>query len=135
MATYSGKDGHIKIGTFECGEMGDWSIDMSRDEIDTTSFGDSWGKSDVGMGKWSMTFNGFFDPTETCQDALIDAFQDGSLIDDLQLFINNTSKWQPNTTANTGSGVRVTSLQVGQSKGGVASLAVSLSGSGQVTFL
>ena len=136
MATYNGREASVKIGTYTVAELGTWSLSMTADEIDTTAFGSTWAKSDVGFKKWSITFSGFWDPTDTNgQKVIEDAFQSGNLIDDIKLYIDNTSYWVPDTTTDSNAGGRVTNYSVGQSKAGVATIDITISGSGPITFV
>jgi len=133
MTTYSGRYASVKRGTNLIAEQGNFSITMNRDEVDTTAFGDTWGKTDVAMGRWSLTFNGFFDPSDSPQSGLMDAFNAGTLITNIRLYVDNTSFWEP-SSGGAGDGGRITALTVGSDKGGVASLSCTISGSGEITF-
>ena len=52
MATYNGREARVTVNASSTEaivtEIGSWSIDMSAEEVDTTAFGDGWGKSDRG---------------------------------------------------------------------------------------
>ncbi len=140
MPTLNGREARVTVNadTTEALvlEIGNWNIDMSADEIDTTAFGDGWGKSDVGMLKWSGSMSGFFDPTDsTGQDVLEAAFLAGTLLTDIRFY----SQWSDQTgeslvyhTPGTGGGLRVTAMKVSQDKAGVANLELSFTGSGPV---
>lgn len=144
MATYSGRNARVSVnsGSPEAehiiAELSNWDIDLSTDEVDTTSFGSGWAKSDVGMKKWSGTLTGFCDPTDTTgQKVLEDSFLNGTLIDSIRFYVKHSTTsgesivyYAPDTATDATAGARVTSLKVSQDKSGVASLSVSFSGSG-----
>jgi len=135
MATLSGRDASVKLGTYLIAEQGAWNMNLSADEIDTTVFGDTWGKTDIGMSKWSIDFNGFYDTDDTYQNDLIDALiaNDGTLQSTIRLYVDNTSYWTPGTDVT--SGGRITGITIGHDKAGVASISFTVSGSGSVTFI
>jgi hypothetical protein len=136
MATFNGRDATVKIGTYTVAEFASWSLDLSNDEIDTTSFGTTWKKSDVGMRGWSLSAEGHYDPTDTNgQGAIEAAWANGSLINNVKLFIDGTSYWVPDVTTDSNAGGRVTSYATNQSHDGVAGLSFTLSGSGPITFV
>jgi len=142
MATQSGRKGRITVGAGNVivAEFGKWDIDIKADEVDTTVFGDVWGKSDVGMLKFSGSMEGFCDPTDTTgQKVLEDALLAGSLIQDIKFWItysttpgDTTYYYAPDTATDSTAGMRVTGYKVGQEKSGVAPVSISLSGSGPI---
>ena len=136
MATKSGRYMSIKKGTYTVSEQGHFDIDLVSDEIDTTSFGSTWGKSDVGFKKWTVTISGHYDPTdENGQAELEAAFMDGSLVTDFTIYVDNTSYWEPDLTTDSDAGGRITSYKVSGDKAGVGSISMVLSGSGPLTFV
>ena len=134
MPTYSGRNASVKKGTYTIAELGSWSIERTQDEIDTTAFGSTWGKSDVGFQKWSASFTGFFDPTDTNgQVAMESAMNAGTLVNDIKFHFSANSYFTPDVTTDSNAGGRVTSFNVGQDKAGVASLNMTMTGSGPIT--
>ena len=144
MSTYNGRNAKITVNaaTTEAviTEMGTWNVNRSADEIDTTAFGDGWGKSDVGMKKWNGSMSGFFDPEDTTgQKVLEDAYAAGSLISDIRFYIKYSTTngeevkyLHPDTATDANAGIRITSLDVSVDKSGVAQLSCNFSGSGPV---
>ena len=53
MATLSGRNCSVKLGATLVEGVGTWSLSFSLDEIDATSFGSDWKKSDVGFLGWN----------------------------------------------------------------------------------
>ena len=136
MATYNGRNASVKKGTYTVAELASWDLDLSNEEIDTTTFGSTWGKSDVVKKKWSVTVNGFYDPSDANgQNKIEEAWADGSLINDIKFYVDNTSYWIPDVTTDSDAGARVTSYPIGQAKDGVASVSFGMSGSGPITFV
>lgn len=136
MATYSGRNASVKLATNLVQELGEWTLSINLDEIDTTVFGSTWGKSDVGFKKWSCTFSGFYDPSDsTGQGALKTALLAGSLITNLRLYVDSTSYWTPDLTSDSSAGARITSMEIRHDKAGVASLNISMTGSGPATIV
>jgi len=144
MATLSGRQGRVTVGSgvneVVVAEMGTWKLNIEASEIDTTSFGSEWGKSDVGMLKFSGSMGGFCDPTDTTgQKVIEDAQISGNLIQDIKFYVSWSDTpgetvyyYAPDTATDATAGMRVTSYGVGQDKGGVATAEISLSGSGPV---
>jgi predicted secreted protein len=117
-------------------EFASWSLDLSNDEIDTTAFGNTWKKSDVGMRGWSLSVEGHADPSDTNgQGAIETAWANGSLINNVKIHIDASSYWIPDVTTDSNAGGRVTSYALGQAHDGVASISLTLAGSGPITFV
>ena len=135
MSTYNGRDGKVVIGTYTVAEMASWSLDLSNDEIDTTAFGSTWKKSDVGMRGWSLSVEGHYDPSDSTGQADIEtAWADGSLVTTVKLYVDNTSYWVPDITTDANAGGRITSYSISQAHDTVAGISFTLSGSGPITF-
>jgi len=135
MATYNGRNAVVKIGAVTVAEMASWSLDLSNDEIDTTAFGSTWKKSDVGMRGWSLAISGHYDPSNTEGQGLVEAaWAAGSLISTVRAYVNTASYWTPNTSGYTAGG-RVTSYAINQAHDAVAGISFTLAGSGPITFV
>jgi hypothetical protein len=136
MTTYNGRNALIKIGTVTVAEMASWSLDLSNDEIDTSAFGSTWKKSDVGMRGWTLSVSGHYDPSNTTGQGLVEAaWAAGSLISTIRAHVNAASYWTPSVTADANAGGRVTSYALNQAHDAVAGISFTLSGSGPVTFI
>lgn len=142
MGTYSGRFARVTLGDGATekiiGELGDWKLDLDTPEVDTTAFGDGWGKSDVGMKKYSGSFSGNYDPKDADgQVKLEDAWKAGDLIPDLKIYIKHQDTgevifWEPDTVSDSNAGMRITKLSLSQDKSGVGKISVSFSGSGPI---
>lgn len=142
MATYNGRNARVTVGATNAlvTELNTWSMDRSADEIDTTTFEDGWKKSDVGMKGFSASLSGYLDPEDaTGQNILEAAYESGALVSDLRFYVKHTTTpgekniyYAPDTASNPKAGMRVTAFNTGQTHNGVATLSMSLSGSGPV---
>lgn len=143
MATYSGRGGAVtvEVSSVETliGEINTWSVSVTGGENDTSVFGDSWGKTDVGMLSWNGTASGFYDPTDSAQDELWSKLVSGNLISGFRLYTqySTTSSdpikyWKPDTAADANAGIRITGFNTGQTHSGVGTFDFAFSGSGPV---
>lgn len=75
-------------------EITNWSLDMSADDIDTTSFdSEGWRERIQGIKEWSGSFEGNFKPDDDQgQAALINAWLNGEKVT-LELQVNATVKF------------------------------------------
>lgn len=65
MAVLNGYSGNAKVGTNAVAEMDKWSLTFDRNLVDTAAFGDTWEEKTATLGKWSGTFSGRLDNTDT----------------------------------------------------------------------
>ena len=91
-----GYGGGVYIGETpkKIAEIANWSLDMSADDIDITSFdSEGWRDRIQGIKEWSGSFEGNFDPTDTDgQAALINAWLSGEAVT-LELQVNSSVKF------------------------------------------
>ena len=75
-------------------EIANWSLDMSADDIDITSFDSAgWRERMQGIKEWSGSFEGNFKPEDTTgQAALINAWLNGQKVT-LELQVNEAVKF------------------------------------------
>ncbi len=80
--------------TTKVAEIANWSLDMSADDIDVTSFdSEGWRERIQGIKEWSGSFEGNFDPTDSAgQAALINAWLNGQPVT-LELQVNSSVKF------------------------------------------
>jgi len=137
MTTYNGRNALITVDSDTVAEMASWSLDLSNDEIDTTAFGSTWKKSDVGMRGWSLSISGHYDPSNTLGQGIIEAaWAAGSLLSSVRAYVNASHYWTPDwTTDVTNAGGRVTSYALNQAHDAVAGISFTLSGSGPITYV
>lgn len=143
MATYSGRFGRVSknYDTTEIiiAELNTWSLNVSGGTTDTSTFGDEWGKSDVGILTWNGSGSGFYDPAETSQQELWAELKAGSLVKSLRLYVkwSETSGaalyyWQPDISSDPNAGARITAFNTGSTASGVGTFDFSFDGSGPI---
>lgn len=130
-STESGRYASVKLGSTLIPLMGQWTLNISQEEIDTSSFGTVWGSSDVGMAKWSGSFSGFFDGDDATIETLLGNMISGTLMGTLRLYTDNTAYWEAQTTSS--GGARLTSIEITADKAAVNSITFNFSGSGAIT--
>jgi len=92
-----GYGGGVYIGdttSKKVAEIANWSLDMSADDIDITSFDSGgWRERIQGIKEWSGSFEGNFKPDDTNgQAALINAWLNGQKVK-LELQVNASVKF------------------------------------------
>jgi len=93
-----GRDAAVKLGASTIVGQGTWSMNgITLDQLESTSFGDSWKKFVLGMRDGgTLGFNGFYDPADTTgQEALLNYQINGTEVTSLRMYIDNTSYWEP----------------------------------------
>lgn len=93
----AGYGGGVYIGDTtptKVAEIANWSLDMSADDIDITSFDSGgWKENMQGLKEWSGSFEGNFEPDDTQgQAALINAWLNGQKVT-LELQVNEAVKF------------------------------------------
>jgi hypothetical protein len=88
------------------------------------------------MRGWSLSVEGHADPSDAAgQGAIKTAWENGSLITTIRVYIDAASYWIPNLTDDSDAGGRVTSYTLNQAHDAVAGISFTLAGSGPVTFV
>ena len=90
----AGYGGGVYLDSTKVAEIANWSLDMSADDIDITSFdSEGWRERIQGIKEWSGSFEGNFEPDDTDgQGELIDAWLSGEPVT-LELQVNSTVKF------------------------------------------
>lgn len=65
MAVLAGNAGKVQVGSSTVAEIDQWSLNIDRNLTNTQSFGDTWEESTATLGKFSGTFQGRYDNTDT----------------------------------------------------------------------
>ena len=106
-------------------EIANWSLEMSADDIDITSFdSQGWRERLQGIKEWSGSFEGNFKPDDTQgQAALIDAWLNGEKVT-LDLQVNSSVKF---------SGDAIITLSIETPVDDKASFSCDFSGTGPLT--
>jgi len=111
MATQSGTDASVKLGTTLVANMASWSVDDNRVALKGPVFGTVISKVH-GMGERNIsgTVSGYLDiDDDTGQDLLRSAYEDGTAVTNFRLYINSTDYW-------TGTEVYITSMPTSASQ-------------------
>jgi len=124
MATHTGSEGTIKIGSDTLGELRSFSLESTAETIEDTSMGDSARTYKVGLTAFSGTASVFFDETDTAQgnvdagtEITLNVYPEGDTAGD---------------TYYTGSAI-VTGRTINSSFDGMVEMELSFQGSGALT--
>ena len=150
MSVRVGKDCKVTLGSATVVAIGNWSIDgQSRQEIDSTSFGDDYTTYELGViESGTISFSGHLDPDDTTgQLAVVEAWDAVTELTDLRLYIDNTSYYHPcattgylhpskTTGANTKvSSARITTANPSVDKGGLVAIDFAAKVSGAMVLV
>ncbi len=128
MATLSGRNAKIMKGSTVIAEMGTWNINLTPDNIDTSSFGSIWKKSQVGMTGWEGAASGFLDKTDTSgQVALETAAFAGTLVTDLKFYVDASTYYAPSASSSS-AGILIGGYNISHDKAGVATVEFTFTG-------
>ena len=124
MATHTGSEGTIKIGTDVVGELRSFSLESTAETIEDTSMGDTNRSYKVGLKSFTGSASVFFDETDAGQILLvagavitINTYPEGATSGD---------------TYYTGSGI-VTGRTINSSFDGMVEMEISFQGNGALT--
>jgi len=67
MATHKGKEGVVKVGANVVGEVKSFEVEITANEVDTSTLGTDWTGTDSTQNSWSGTMEMFYDPADTGQ--------------------------------------------------------------------
>ena len=70
MANHVGKDGIVKIGSDDLGELRSWNYSVVGEVIEDTAMGDTARTYQAGLTTWSGSAEAFWDEADTAQTAL-----------------------------------------------------------------
>ena len=131
-----GKDGLVTLGADTVVDLSSWSLEITREELDASVFGDEWKNTESGQIGWTATVEGFYLPSDTTgQQALQDAILADTLVTDLRLYFDNTSYWTPDVTTDASAGARILSFNPGAEKAALITVSISLSGIGPIAMV
>jgi predicted secreted protein len=125
MATHTGSEGLIKVGTDTVGELRSFSLETTGDTIETSNMGTTARTYKAGLTAWSGTASLFWDETDAGQTALalgteivIKVYPEGATTGDKYY---------------TGSAI-VTAKSVSASFDGLVESSISFQGTGALSF-
>lgn len=128
MAFKPGNVAKVALGSAVVKGMVDWSMDgVSVELLDTTAFGDTAKKFMTGLLDYgTVSFNGHYDPADvTGQTILQSANMNNSKVTDIRLYVDSTSYWTPNITADSDAGLQMQSFNIKQAVNGLGSISFS----------
>lgn len=67
MATHKGKEGVVKVGTNVVGEVKSFSVEITANEVNTSTLGSDWTGTDSTQNSWSGSLELFYDPADSGQ--------------------------------------------------------------------
>jgi predicted secreted protein len=125
MATHTGSEGTIKVGTDTVGELRSFSLETTGDTIETSNMGTTARTYKAGLTAWSGTASLFWDELDTGQLALV-------------LGTSVTIKVYPEGASTgdkyyTGSAI-ITAKSVSASFDGLVESSISFQGTGALSF-
>ena len=124
MAAISGNGGSVMIGAIAVANIGDWTISLKVDKVDSTAYGDTWHKKTTTVKDWTAKFNGKLDSTDTTgQIALINGL--GTQVA-LSFNVDGTHKW-------TGPGL-IDGIDPKSTATGLVDIAFSIDGNGSCVY-
>ncbi len=124
MATHTGSEGTVKIGSDQLAEVRSYTIESSGETIEDSTMGDSARTYKAGLTTFTASFEVYFDETDTAQNA-VDA---GASI----TFSVYPEGDGAGDTYYTGSGI-VTGRSITASFDGMVEMSLSVQGSGALT--
>lgn len=126
MATYQGFNGSVKVGSNAVAEISEFTLDVSRDTVETQSFGDTWKEMTTTLASWSGTFRGRWDMTDTNGQAALQSALTGGTSVSLSL-LTAASKTYSGTAF-------ITAISTGAAVDGVVEADFSFAGSGSLSY-
>lgn len=124
MATHKGKEGVVKVGTNVVGEVKSFSLEVTANEVDTSTLGSDWTGTDSTQNSWSGSVDMFYDPADSGQGGIVV----GSKVT-LELYYEGETS---TTDYDTGSAL-VTSVSRTQSFDGMVEMSFNFRGDGALT--
>ena len=125
MATHTGSEGTVKVGSNAIAEIRSYSVEQTGDAVEDTTMGDSWRTHKATLKSWTASVDVFWDETDTTgQGALVvgaevtlNLYPEGSTTGDVYF---------------TGTGI-ITGVTVSASYDGMVESSISVQGTGALT--
>lgn len=124
MTTHKGKEGIVKVGTTVVGEVKSFELEVTANEVDVSTLGSAWTKTNSTQNSWSGTMEMFYDPADVGQMAI----SVGSMIT-LNLYYEGVTTGLKYDTGQ----ALVTSISKSQSFDGMVNQTVAFTGNGALT--
>lgn len=135
MSVVSGDKGKVVLGTNTIAELARISLNRNAVDLDASAFGSTWGKHRTGLKTWTCSVSGHYDPDDTNgQDEIESAFNDGSKITDIKIYIDGDAPvyYAPDTDTESDAGCYVQNLVIDEDIAGLAEISFDLLGWGPI---
>ena len=128
-----GRNARIKLDEVTIARMTSMDVNINNSTIDITSFGDNWMKFCLGMQAWTATITGHLDLDDVSQATLVDAAENGTLINNLRFYIDSTNYFAANLVEDAEAGLYIDSYNFTADNNSVVSFSMSVTGNGPLT--
>lgn len=126
-----GYEGSITLAGGAVGNAKAWSLDISADTVDTTTFGSNgWKESAKTLSSWSGSATIVFDTSGTAEGAIIAALQPSGAAVALELQIGAAVVDGEDTYAGN---ANITSVSITNDVNGIVEASINFEGSGALT--
>ncbi len=65
MATHSGSEGKVFVGSNQIAEVKSWSLEVTADTVDASVIGSQWRKNQSTIKSWAGSFDAFWDEADS----------------------------------------------------------------------
>jgi hypothetical protein len=126
MAVIKGNTADFTIATDAVAEANAWTLDVSQEYIDTTTFGDTTKEMTPTFATWTGTATAKYDITDTAgQLALQTAWLAGSLVSDVRFSVDGTAYYH---------GDAYVSATIGAAVDGIVDVSYAIVGASALTY-
>ena len=125
-----GRNARIKLGTTTIARMTSLDVTYNNAMVDITSFGDAAAKFCRGMQSWVATVGGHLDLADASQSTLVDAAEDGTLVQDLRFYIDSTNYFASDIVTDDEAGMYIDTYNFTGDNNSVVSFTMSVTGNG-----
>lgn len=140
MATpLTGRYCSVRLGTAVLQGQSKWKINPKTDVKEAPEWTGTelpaWKKKALTGLDWDGEVSGFFVPSDaTGQKALISAWKDGTLIQDIRFYYDTLNYWFPDTVADADAGIFIASIDLDADFGDFVKVSFKFTGSGPLTY-
>lgn len=125
-----GRNARIKLGTTTIARMTSFDVTFNNETIDITSFGDEMAKFCRGMQSWTANVAGHLDLDDANQKTLVDAAEDGEMLNTLRFYVDGTTYFAVDLVADSEAGCIINSYNMTADNNSVVSFTMAVTGSG-----
>lgn len=125
MAIKAGKSGSVKIAANTVAEIDEWTLTVGPNLVDSAAFGDSWEEKTATLLKWSGSFKGRFDITDTNGHAALQTAALGGTTVALRLYEDGSKYY---------SGTAYIEMSNSSTVGGLVEASYTFTGTGALSY-